>query len=99
MKARPTANLHRDFLSPGSPPNGEVLAAKSHLEAKSARKITGDHLRGLRHLQEDHPEVNTRVVVCLEAKKRRTEDGIWILPAESFCRRLWGGGGSDHPAT
>lgn len=61
------------------------------VEAKSARKITSDHLRGLRHLQEDHPEVKTRVVVCLEAKERRTEDGILILPAESFCRRLWAG--------
>lgn len=61
------------------------------VEAKAVRKITSDHLRGLRHLQADHPEMKTRVVVCLEAKERRTEDGIWILPAASFCRKLWAG--------
>jgi hypothetical protein len=31
------------------------------------------------------------VVVCLEPKARRTDDGIEILPAASFVRRLWAG--------
>jgi predicted AAA+ superfamily ATPase len=61
------------------------------VEAKAVRKITGDHLKGLRHLLEDHPQVKTRIVVCLEVKERRTEDGIWVLPAASFCRKLWAG--------
>jgi len=61
------------------------------VEAKATRKITADHLRGLRHLHTDHPDVKTRIVVCQEAKERRTEDGIWILPAGTFCKRLWAG--------
>ena len=61
------------------------------VEAKAARKITADHLKGLRHLHTDHPEVKTRVVVSQEAKERRTEDGIWILPAGAFCKKLWAG--------
>lgn len=61
------------------------------VEAKSARKITSDHLSGLRHLRSDHPEVSHRVLVCLEPKERTTDDGIRVLPAASFCRRLWAG--------
>lgn len=61
------------------------------IEAKAARKVTADHLRGLRNLVQDHPRVGQRVVVCLEAKSRRTEDGIVILPAREFCARLQAG--------
>ncbi len=38
-------------------------------------------------LSSDHPGAQ-RVVVCLELKSRRTEDGILILPAAEFCERL-----------
>jgi hypothetical protein len=61
------------------------------VEAKSARKVISDHLNGLRQLQTDHPKVKHRVLTCLETKERKTDDGIWILPVASFCRRLWGG--------
>jgi hypothetical protein len=29
--------------------------------------------------------------VCLEPRARRTSDGIEILPARTFARRLWDG--------
>ena len=32
--------------------------------------------------------VRQRMVVCLEPKSRRTEDGILIVPAREFCTRL-----------
>ncbi|MCP4576721.1 MAG: ATP-binding protein [Deltaproteobacteria bacterium] len=59
------------------------------IEAKSSRKITANHLKGLRQLRVDHPEVKRLLVVCCEEKPRRTEDGIEILPAEYFSGRLW----------
>jgi hypothetical protein len=34
------------------------------------------HLRGLRNLVLDHPKVRHRIVVCLEANGRKTEDGL-----------------------
>ena len=37
-------------------------------------------------------EAGRRVVVCLEPRARRTDDGIDILPAKDFVRRLWQGG-------
>ena len=58
------------------------------IEAKASPKITSDHLKGLRHLWTDHPEVARRCVVCLEPRARTTEDGIEILPARDFARRL-----------
>ena len=61
------------------------------VEAKSAVKVTTDHLKGLRALGQDHPGIGRRVVVCLERKSRRTEDGILILPAAEFCERLRAG--------
>ena len=32
-----------------------------------------------------------RIVVSLESRPRRTEDGIDILPAGVFAERLWAG--------
>jgi predicted AAA+ superfamily ATPase len=57
------------------------------IEAKASAKITSDHLKGLRHLADDH-RVDRRIVVSLETRARRTEDGIEILPARTFARRL-----------
>ena len=62
------------------------------IEAKSSSRITVDDLKGLRTLGKDHPDVSRRIVVCCEAKERTTDDGIEIMPAEIFARRLWEGG-------
>jgi uncharacterized protein len=58
------------------------------IEAKAAARISADHLKGLRALAQDHPRVKQRLVVCLEPRMRRTEDGILIVPALEFCRLL-----------
>lgn len=63
--------------------------ARLAVEAKASRVITGSHLKGLRTLGREHPGAGRRVVVCLEPRARRTEDGIDILPAGTFARRLW----------
>lgn len=61
------------------------------IEAKATFRITRDHLKGLRSLVADHPDIGRRVVVCLEPRARRTEDGIDILPGKVFVYRLWEG--------
>ncbi len=68
-----------------------INSMESAIEAKSARKITSNHLIGLRRLREDKPEVKRRIIVCLESKRRTTGDGIEILPAGLFARMLWQG--------
>jgi predicted AAA+ superfamily ATPase len=68
-----------------------VNAMEVAVEAKAAAKVTSDHLKGLRELKVDHPRLEKRLVVCLEARERKTEDGIWILPYRAFISRLWKG--------
>jgi len=57
------------------------------IEAKAASKISADHLKGLRHLREDHPRVR-RIVVCLEPKRRVTDDGIEVWPVSTFVAEV-----------
>ncbi len=61
------------------------------IEAKSSAKITKDHLRGLQELTTDHPELKRKIVVCLENRPRRTQDGIEIMPYSLFVKDLWAG--------
>ncbi len=60
------------------------------IEAKSVAKIKTDHLKGLRHLQKE-ADCPKRIIVCLEPVKRKTEDGILILPYQDFISLLWQG--------
>ncbi len=62
------------------------------IEAKSSPRIHSDHLRGLREIIKDHPTLKRRVVVSLEERARKTEDGIEILPYSVFMKQLWAGG-------
>jgi predicted AAA+ superfamily ATPase len=57
------------------------------IEVKATAGVTVDHLRGLRSLNEDQ-RVGRRVLVCLEPRRRRTEDGIDILPVAAFVEEL-----------
>lgn len=59
------------------------------LEVKASRRIDSVHLEGLRQLAVDHPRLRRRLLVCLEAKRRRTAEGIEILPYRDFIRELW----------
>ncbi len=61
------------------------------IEAKASARITRNHLKGLRTLAEEHPDIRQRVIVCLEPRDRRTDDGIDVLSAANFADRLWQG--------
>jgi uncharacterized protein len=64
---------------------------KAGIEAKAAERIHSDHLKGLRELKKDYPEVRKRYVISLEKHSRLTDDGIGILSVSDFTRRLWAG--------
>lgn len=61
------------------------------IEAKGSMRPNPDHLRGLREVAIDHKRLGRRILVNLEERARRTEDGIDILPAKVFAQRLWAG--------
>jgi predicted AAA+ superfamily ATPase len=78
-------------LTTGAEVDFVVDDAQVAIEAKATRKVGSSDLKGLRSLREDHPSLSAAWVVSLEAKARRSDDGIWILPAEEFVRKLWRG--------
>ena len=57
------------------------------IEAKATARVTADHLKGLRHLRQDHPGVRA-LLVCLEPRRRVTDDGIEIMPVAAFIRAV-----------
>ncbi len=60
------------------------------IEVKATATINNTDLKGLRKIAEESTlEINQRIVVCNEPHPRMTEDGIAILPVESFLDRLW----------
>lgn len=61
------------------------------IEAKASGRISDHHMRGMRELAKDHPDIGERLVVSLEPKPRRTADGILVLPVQEFVDRLWNG--------
>lgn len=77
-----TTGVEVDFIV------GDMAVA---IEVKATDNVVSHHLKGLRELARDHPEVGERALVCLEPKSRRTDDGILILSREDFCSRLASG--------
>jgi predicted AAA+ superfamily ATPase len=63
---------------------GDMVVA---VEAKATAKVTAAHVKGLRHVHQEHPRAR-RVGVCLESRRRRTVDGIEILPVKAFVEEL-----------
>ena len=67
---------------------GDMEAA---IEIKATARASNHHTAGLRAIQEDHPQVGRRILVCMEPRRRVRQDGIEILPVRAFLDRLWGG--------
>lgn len=60
------------------------------IEAKAASRFREDHLRGLRAIS-DLPRVKRRLLVYLGPDRRRTPDGIDVVPAPEFAALLASG--------
>jgi predicted AAA+ superfamily ATPase len=78
-------------LTTGAEVDFVVDDLRAAVEAKASRNVTADDLKGLRQLRADQPRLGSTWVVSLEPKRRRTEDGITILPVKDFIRGLWAG--------
>jgi predicted AAA+ superfamily ATPase len=64
------------------------------VEVKSTRMAADHDLRGLRAFKEEHRPRRV-ILVSMDAKPRRTCDGIEILPWRSFLEELWSGNIAD----
>lgn len=61
------------------------------IEAKGKNRVNSGDMRGLMQFKKDFPQVKWRIIVCLEEKVRKTEEGICIMPYKEFIRSLWDG--------
>ena len=59
------------------------------VEAKGKSRITSGDMRGLVNLKKDFPEVKWLIIVCLEKRIRKTNEGIYVVPYQEFIRLLW----------
>ncbi len=60
------------------------------VECKASSEVRGDDLRGLRALREEH-RPRRSLLVSRDPRRRKTEDGIEMLPWREFCAELWAG--------
>ncbi|WP_218109758.1 ATP-binding protein [Oligoflexus tunisiensis] len=79
---RLTTGVEVDFI---------VGPMKAAIESKASSNIHSDHLKGLRELKSDYPEIQKRIVISMENGARMTEDGIEILSYQDFVKSLWAG--------
>jgi uncharacterized protein len=61
------------------------------IEAKGKQRITAGDIRGLANFKNDFPSAESLIVVCLEKKLRKTDEGIFIVPYQEFTKLLWQG--------
>ena len=61
------------------------------IESKSSEKIKPQHLKGLRELKKEHPEVKKLIIVSMDTHDRETKDGILVLHYTTFLDYLWSG--------
>ena len=61
------------------------------IEAKGKPKITSWDIRGLVNFKKDFPEVKWLIIVCLEKRMRKTDEGIHVVPYQEFTKLLWDG--------
>ncbi len=60
------------------------------IEAKAKDRISEKDCIGLEAFSEDFPAIR-KIIVSLETKGRKLENGIEVWPAEEFFSALWGG--------
>jgi predicted AAA+ superfamily ATPase len=60
------------------------------VECKASSEVRGGELRGLRALREEHSPRRS-LLVSRDPRRRKTEDGIEMLPWRDFCAELWAG--------
>ncbi|HEX5035674.1 MAG TPA: DUF4143 domain-containing protein [bacterium] len=60
------------------------------IEVKGASRVDGQDLKGLRIFGEEH-KPKRALLVCQEARSRKLESGITVLPWHVFLEQLWSG--------
>lgn len=76
-------------LSSGIEVDFVIGTAEAAIEAKGKMRVTARDTRNLLEFKKDFPEVRHLIVVSLEKKMRKTEEGVLIIPYRQFTELLW----------
>lgn len=77
-------------LSSGIEVDFVIGLGEAAIEAKGKETVTSRDTKGLLEYKKEFPEVRYLMVVSLEKKIRKTEDGVLIIPHRQFAELLWG---------
>lgn len=61
------------------------------IEVTSADRLGNQHLKGLREVKKEYPNIKRRIIVCGEPARRISDDNIEVYPFIDFVSALWGG--------
>ena len=67
-----------------------VVSSKVAIEVKAKARVSPRDYKGLLALAEE-VRLKRKIVVCNEKRRRHTDDGIEIVPVETFLGELWAG--------
>lgn len=81
---RSTSQFEVDFLLYS---NTQDIVA---IEVKAGENPSEKDYKGLRALEEEFA-LKRKIIVCFAPKPRKTQEGIEILPLETFLKKLWQG--------
>ena len=65
-----------------------VIGDEVAIEVKASERVTERAMGGLRALAEEVP-LRRKIIVCNESAPWRSDDGIEVMPVETFVRALW----------
>ena len=67
-----------------------VVGGKVAIEVKAKPRVSARDYKGILALGEDVP-LERKIVVCNERRRRRSDDGVEIMPPVEFLKELWSG--------
>ena len=78
-------------LSSGAEVDFVIGDAEVAIEVKGKKQVRGNETKNLLEFQKDHPSVKHLIIVSLEERSRKTDNGVMILSFMDFITMLWDG--------
>ncbi len=68
-----------------------ILGDDIAIEVKASTKAVPHHFKGLYEFKREYPKVKRLILLSLDPVRRKTDDGIEVIPIREFLAELWRG--------
>lgn len=82
-------NLSYWRLSSGVEVDFIINDAEYAIEAKGVKRVTNEHLKGVRLFKADFPKTKKIMLVTLVGITYKTDDNVWVYSLLDFLKMLW----------